>query len=116
MLWGLAYFALVVLFSLVIALVMCLVNLYFRCPPSGDRCLFTILPLSGSGEDMEAMVSFFTRYAENHSRHYIILLDQGLDEAGKACAGLLAAGEPQVYLCEGSRLYTLLDWLEHAVS
>ena len=113
--WYLLLFVLTVVCSLLMALFLLAFRRHLLCPISQDGCVFTVIPLEGEGQDMETTVAFFSRYGSGRDRHYILLLDKGLSEAGKACALLLATENTNVYLSKGDNLYPVIHRLAHSI-
>lgn len=115
MLWGVLYFVLIVLASFGFAVLMNAVCKHLLYPISKRRCVITVIPFSNEHNDMETAVSFFVKYTENGSCHYVIILDNGLDANGIECARLLTEKYSNVLVCNGDDLYSAVNCLNSAV-
>ncbi len=106
MLTGLIYFILIVMAAIGFAVVMNALCRQFLYPVGRRRYAATVLPFSSSCSDIETSVSFFAKYSDSGPFHYVIILDEGLDENGVECAKLLTQKYPNVLLCNADNLYS----------
>lgn len=93
-----------------ICFIYCIAETFF-CPRAADT--FLLVPLAGAQEDAEMLIKQAKQQRKHmcgNGKHYIIILDNGMDEMARAIAEKEAEISENIYICRADELKKIAQY------